>query len=115
MEPMKILVTGVCGSLMREVVPRLVEHGHEVRGVDNYGRYGKEAPPEGIEFLEGDLTDPETVRSAIEGVDGVIQAAAQIYGVAGFHRYPADILQKDTLLQGLILREIGRASCRERV
>jgi UDP-glucose 4-epimerase len=89
---------------MREVVPRLIEQGHEVRGVDNYGRYGKEPPPDGIEFFEGDLTDTATVRHAVTGMDGVIQAAAQIYGVAGFHRYPADILQKDTLLHGLILR-----------
>jgi len=102
---MKVLVTGVCGSLMREVVPKLIENGYEVRGVDNYGRYGKEPPPDGIEFVEGDLTDTHTVRSAVQGVDGIIQAAAQIYGVAGFHRYPADILQKDTLLHGLILRE----------
>src|SRR5947209_7043634 len=101
---MKILVTGVCGSLMREVVPRLLEHGHEVRGVDNYMRYGRENPPAGIEFIEGDLTDTATVRRVVSGVDGVIQAAAQIYGVAGFHRYPADILQRDTLLHGLILR-----------
>jgi UDP-glucose 4-epimerase len=102
---MKILVTGASGSLIRQVVPRLIEQGHEVRGVDNYMRYGREAPPEGMEFLEGDLTDPTVVRRALEGVEGVIQAAAQIYGVTGFHRYPADILQQDTMLHGLILRE----------
>lgn len=90
---------------MREVVPRLLERGHEVRGIDNYMRYGREAPPADIEFLEGDLTDPAVVHDALAGMDGVIQAAAQIYGVAGFHRYPADILQRDTLLHGLILRE----------
>lgn len=90
---------------MRELAPRLLQNGHEVRGVDNYMRYGREAPPGGIEFVEGDLTDPETVRTALRGVEGVVQAAAQIYGVAGFHRYPADILQKDTHLHGLILRE----------
>lgn len=95
---------------MREVVPRLVEQGHEVRGVDNYARYGRETPPANIEFFEGDLTDRDTVRRALKGVDGVIQAAAQIYGVAGFHRYPADILQRDTLLHGLILREALAAS-----
>lgn len=89
---------------MREVAPRLIEQGHEVRGVDNFARYGRQEPPGGIEFLEGDLTDPVTVRRALEGVDGVIQAAAQIYGVAGFHRVPADILQRDTLLHGLVLR-----------
>jgi UDP-glucose 4-epimerase len=90
---------------MRAVIPRLLERGHYVRGIDNYMRYGRDSPPDGIEFLEGDLTDPDTVHRALQGVDGVIQAAAQIYGVAGFHRYPADILQRDTLLHGLILRE----------
>ncbi len=89
---------------MREVIPRLIERGHDVRGVDNYMRYGREAPPCDIDFFEGDLTDPEVVRRALVGVDCVIQAAAQIYGVAGFHRFPADILQRDTLLHGLILR-----------
>lgn len=44
------------------------------------------------------------MRHALRGIDGVIQAAAQIYGVAGFHRYPADILQLDTMLHGLVLR-----------
>lgn len=90
---------------MREVVPRLLEQGHEVRGVDNFARYGREDPPHGMEFIQGDLTEQEVVRAALKDVDGVIQAAAQIYGVAGFHRYPADILQRDTLLHGLILRE----------
>jgi nucleoside-diphosphate-sugar epimerase len=102
---MKILVTGASGSLMRAVIPRLLAEGHEVRGVDNYMRYGRQEPPAGVEFLEGDLTDVAVVRRALDGVDGVIQAAAQIYGVAGFHRYPADILQRDTMLHGLMLRE----------
>jgi UDP-glucose 4-epimerase len=106
---MKILVTGASGSLMRAVIPRLLENGHEVRGVDNYGRYGREAPPVGIEFIEGDLTERDLVRRVLHGVDGVVQAAAQIYGVAGFHQFPADILHRDTLLHGLILDEAARA------
>jgi nucleoside-diphosphate-sugar epimerase len=89
---------------MRAVVPRLLDAGHTVRGVDNFMRYGRQSPPGGIEFIEGDLTDPATVRQVVKGMDLVIQAAAQIYGVAGFHRYPADILQRDTLLHGLVLR-----------
>jgi len=77
-----------------------------VRGIDNFKRYGIQRPPDGIEFIQGDLTDPETVRKAVRGMDGVIQAAAQIFGVAGFHRYPADILQFDTMLHGLVLRAV---------
>jgi nucleoside-diphosphate-sugar epimerase len=102
---MNILVTGVCGSLMRAVVPRLLEAGHTVRGVDNMLRYGPQEPPEGIEFIAGDLTEASVVKDVMRDVDGVVQAAAQIFGVAGFHRHPADILQRDTLLHGLILRE----------
>src|SRR5919199_542620 len=77
---MRILITGASGSLMRAVAPLLIDAGHEVRGVDNFSRYGREAPPPGIEFLEGDLTDPAVVARALDGMDGVIQAAAQIYG-----------------------------------
>jgi nucleoside-diphosphate-sugar epimerase len=95
---------------MRQVIPYLHEQGHEIRGVDNFGRYGREVPPANIDFVEGDLTDPATVRSVLRGIDGVIQAAAQIYGVVGFHRVPADILQQDTLLHGLILREAVESS-----
>lgn len=90
---------------MREVIPRLVRAGHQVRGVDNFGRYGRQEPPPDIEFVEGDLTDSGTVQRAMRGMEAVIQAAAQIYGVAGFHRLPADILQRDPMLHGLVLRE----------
>jgi nucleoside-diphosphate-sugar epimerase len=97
---------------MREVIPQLLVAGHEVRGVDNYGRYGREAPPTGIEFVEGDLTDPAVVRRVVAGMDGIIQAAAQIFGVTGFHRVGADILQRDTMLHGLVLREALHAGAR---
>ena len=36
-------------------------------------------------------------------IDGVVQAAALIYGVGGFHKYPADILSKDIVLHQNIL------------
>ncbi|MBT9138232.1 MAG: GDP-L-fucose synthase [Syntrophomonadaceae bacterium] len=38
-----------------------------------------------------------------KGVDIVIQAAARIFGVGGFHKYPADILSKDVVLHQNIL------------
>ncbi|MEO8648046.1 MAG: NAD(P)-dependent oxidoreductase, partial [Acidobacteriota bacterium] len=55
------------------------------------------------EFVRGDLTDAAFAESVSEGVDAVIQAAALIYGVGGFHRYPADILSKDIVLHQNIL------------
>ena len=50
-----------------------------------------------------DLTNRSFVNDVMEDVDGVIQAAALIYGVGGFHKYPADILSKDSMLHQNIL------------
>jgi UDP-glucose 4-epimerase len=100
---MKILVTGSEGSLMQFVIPHLLRLGHEVIGVDNFARYGVIERERDYDFVKGDLTDKDFVDKIMEGVDGVIQAAALIYGVGGFHKYPADILSKDIVLHQNIL------------
>ena len=100
---MKILVTGSEGSLMQYVIPLLLKQGYEVVGVDNFARYGEIERERAYEFVRGDLTDPAFVDSIMAGIDGVIQAAALIYGVGGFHKYPADILSKDIVLHQNIL------------
>ena len=136
---MRVLVTGSEGSLMQQVIPLLLQQGFDVLGVDSFTRYGVVERQRDYEFVQGDLVDPAFVRDSMEGVDGVIQGAALIYGVGGFHRYPADILSKDVVLHQNVLWEmqrrriekiayvsssmvyercstqIGRASCRERV
>lgn len=104
----KILVTGSEGSLMQWVIPYLLVQGYKVRGVDNFFRYGKVRKKRDYEFIEGDLTDKNFVKRVLKGIDGVIQAAAQIYGVRGFHKYPADILSKDIVLHQNILWEALR-------
>lgn len=100
---MKILVTGSEGSLMQAVIPRLIEHGHDVRGIDNFARYGEIERERNYEFIRGDLTDAAFVNEITSGVDAVVQAAALIYGVGGFHRFPADILSKDIVLHQNVL------------
>ena len=102
---MKILVTGSEGSLMQYVIPVLLKQGHRVVGVDNFARYGEIERKRDYEFKRGDLTDVKFVESLFENknIDGVIQAAALIYGVGGFNKYPADILSKDIVLHQNIL------------
>lgn len=99
----KILVTGSEGSLMQYVIPVLLKKGYEVIGVDNFARYGEIERKRNYKFIKGDLTDPEFVDSIMGGIDGVVQAAALIYGVGGFNKYPADILSKDIVLHQNIL------------
>ena len=106
---MNVLVTGSEGSLMQAVIPLLLEKGYSVRGVDNFARYGEIERERSYEFIRGDLTDPDFVDDVVNGSDAVIQGAALIYGVGGFHRYPADILSKDITLHQNILNSMTRS------
>jgi len=101
---MKVLVTGSEGSLMQAVIPMLISRGHEVVGVDNFFRYGRVERVRPYRFIEGDLADAGFVRSVLSDDFAVVfQGAARIFGVAGFHAYPADILGRDVLLHQNIL------------
>jgi len=100
---MRVLVTGSEGSLMQWVIPKLLADGHEVTGVDNFFRYGRSEKERDYEFVEGDLTDEGLVKDLLGDRDVVIQAAARIFGVKGFHKYPADILSRDVALHQHIL------------
>jgi UDP-glucose 4-epimerase len=99
----KILVTGSEGSLMQSVIPYLLSAGHQVRGADNFFRYGFIGRGRAYEFTQANLADPGLARDLTTDVDVVIQAAARIFGVTGFHRVPADILAHDTTLHQNLL------------
>lgn len=103
---MKILFTGSEGSLGQALIPKLVERGHTVTGVDNLTRYGKRPGHAKVkyEFVQGDLIDYNTCRMITYGHDMVIHGAALIFGVGGFHRHCADILGKDVTLTTNMLR-----------
>jgi UDP-glucose 4-epimerase len=73
------LVTGGAGFIGSHVAHRLVNDGHAVRVVDNLstGDIRNLAHLEGkVEFLNADLTNAETCRRAVEGVDLVYHLAA---------------------------------------
>ena len=89
---------------MQWTIPHLLAAGHEVIGVDNEARHGQTGRDRAYEFVRGDLCKSGFVDEVIDGADAVIQAAAQIYGVAGFHAHGADILARDTQLQIHLLR-----------
>lgn len=102
---MQVLVTGSEGSLMQWTIKHLLENGHDVVGADNHARYDDYDHVTIVEnteydFEKVDLTDTEATFELFEkyDFDGVINAAAMIWGVKGFHEYPATILSNDLMI-----------------
>ncbi|MEU1851326.1 NAD(P)H-binding protein [Streptomyces sp. NPDC019990] len=65
----KILVTGATGTVGRQVVAELLARGHEVRALTRDA--AQAVLPAGVEVAEGDLTRPESLAPALEGITGL--------------------------------------------
>lgn len=77
---MKVLITGGAGYIGSVLVPMLLEKGFQVRVIDNllYGGHGllySYFNPN-FEFINGDITNRESVKEAIKGTDIIIHLAA---------------------------------------
>ncbi|MVO99715.1 NmrA family NAD(P)-binding protein [Paenibacillus lutrae] len=68
---MTILVTGATGNVGRHVVHQLVQSGQQVRALTRNPAAAKDVLPGGIEHVYGDLTAPDTLASAMQGVKGI--------------------------------------------
>ena len=68
---MTVLVVGATGSIGRLVVDEAIRDGHTVRAlVHSRGKEGQ--LPRGVQTVIGDVTRPETLSAAVEGVDAVV-------------------------------------------
>ncbi len=76
---MRALVTGGAGFIGGHLIDALLERGAAVRVIDNFAtgrRENIERVAGRIEFIEGDICDPEAVARAVAGVDTVFHEAA---------------------------------------
>jgi UDP-glucose 4-epimerase len=73
---MKYLVTGGCGFIGSHLVDALSADGHVVRILDNLSTGTITYKPPGVEFIHGDITEPEIVADAMDGMDGCFHLAA---------------------------------------
>lgn len=77
---MRYLVTGGAGFIGSNIVDELVRRGHSVVVLDNLSA-GKRENLAGvasrIEFIEGDICDPQAAAGACRGVDYVLHLAAR--------------------------------------
>ncbi|CUH13419.1 UDP-glucose 4-epimerase [Jannaschia seosinensis] len=76
------LVTGGAGFIGRRLCAELLAEGCAVRVLDDFVEqvHGEAPaqPPEEVEFVRGDVRDPEVVARALDGVDQVFHLAAEV-------------------------------------
>ncbi len=79
------LITGGAGFIGRHLATALVRHGAKVRILDNFHEQVHGAAPgpatdlpDGVDVRDGDIRDPDAVRDAISGMNGVFHLAAEV-------------------------------------
>ncbi|MBZ0274774.1 MAG: NAD-dependent epimerase/dehydratase family protein, partial [Anaerolineae bacterium] len=73
---MKYFVTGATGFLGGYLARRLTQDGHEVIALVRTPSSAKNLADLGVTIAKGDITDKESMRAPMTGVDGVFHAAA---------------------------------------
>lgn len=69
---MKVLLTGATGFVGRYILSELLNRGHTVRGLARSVAADEADALTDIEMVEGDITDPASMRGAFDGIDAVI-------------------------------------------
>lgn len=89
----KVLVTGADGFIGSHLTEHLLEKGYEVKAFIYYNSFNTwgwldtlpKEKLEQIEIFQGDIRDPNGVREAMKGVDGVFHLAALIAIPFSYH------------------------------
>ena len=84
----------------------LLDHGHEVIGVDNYSKYGKvERSYDNhpcLTFVEGDAKDVKLLKDLIVDCDQAVALAGIIGGISLFHERAYDLLAENERLNAAV-------------
>jgi nucleoside-diphosphate-sugar epimerase len=96
---MKVLVTGAAGFICGYLIQELLDHGHEVVGLDNFSKYGKtqksyDTHPR-YKFAGGDAKDVAFLKELLVDCDQFVAAAAMIGGISYFHEFAYDLMAEN--------------------
>lgn len=96
---MKILVTGSAGFIGGYLVQELLNHGHQVVGLDNFSKYGRVSKSydghANFRAVTGDAREVGLIKELLDDCDQMVAGAARIGGISYFHEYAYDLLAEN--------------------
>src|SRR3989338_11504951 len=93
MKKRKVLVTGGCGFVGKEVVKQLLEKDYDVVIVDNLSNSDFLEMPPSVKVINFDLTKSVGILELFDDVDYCIHLAASVGGIKYMNAYQSEILK----------------------
>jgi dTDP-L-rhamnose 4-epimerase len=100
-----ILVTGGAGFIGSHIVDALRANGHEARVLDTRA---PTEPRSDVDYVRGDITDPEVVARTLRGIDAISHQAAKV-GLGQDMLDIADYARHNDVGTAVLLRELAGA------
>lgn len=105
---MIVLVTGATGFIGSQLCRALLAQGHQVRAFHRSESPGLALNGLDVEHRVGDITQPETLESAMKNVDVVFHTAAHLGRRDPTHRYPTTVMGTRNVLTAAIQAKIHK-------
>lgn len=105
---MKILVTGSTGFIGSNLCRALLEHGHTVRAFHRQASSLRALEGLDIDHAVGDLTQPETIVAALEGIEAIFHVAAQMNGNQAGKQYAVTVEGTRAVVQAALKAGVRR-------
>jgi nucleoside-diphosphate-sugar epimerase len=80
-----IALTGATGFIGRTLALRLLSSGWQIRGLVRPSSQGSSQVEIAIQWIEGDLGDPDSLRRLVSGVDAILHCAGAVRGASQAH------------------------------
>lgn len=113
MQKNKILITGVAGFIASHIANRFLAEGYSVVGVDDLSGGKISNIPNGVDFIQGDLADPQTIQRLPTDCRQILHLAGQSSGEISFDDPVADLTMNTITTLRLI--EYGIRNSVERI
>ena len=107
---MKVLITGVGGVIASKIARRFIVEGYHVTGVDDFSGGKRENVPAGVDLVEGDLAEKETIDRLPTDCSLILHLAGQSSGEMSFDDPIVDLSKNSISTLNLIKYGIDNAA-----